>query len=119
MLTSRVRSPSLGSASPSSRLFWIAAALLVLNLLDGLFTLLAVYAGAADEANPLMQGPLAHGPVMFILTKTALVSLGVLLLWRSRQRLLAAGGLVALSVVYTGVLIYHVSAFQVVAHHVG
>lgn len=90
--------------------FW-ASALLVMNLLDGIFTLAAVQAGAATEANPLMQVPLAWGSVWFIIAKTGLVSAGVLMLWRARQRMLAHAGIVALALVYTAVVAYHVSAF--------
>jgi uncharacterized protein DUF5658 len=91
-------------------LFYWAAALLVMNLLDGIFTLTAVDAGAAAEANPLMQLPLHWGAVWFIAAKTGLVSAGVLLLWRARQRLLAHGGLIALTLVYAAVVAYHLSA---------
>lgn len=91
-------------------LFYWAAALLIMNLLDGIFTLAAVQAGAAAEANPLMELPLELGSVWFIAAKTGLVSAGVLMLWRARERLLAHAGLVGLTLVYAGVVVYHVSA---------
>jgi len=91
-------------------LFYWAAALLVMNLLDGIFTLTAVHAGAAAEANPLMRLPLHLGAVWFIIAKTGLVSAGVLLLWRARERLLAHAGLIALTLVYAAVVAYHLSA---------
>lgn len=81
-----------------------------MNLLDGIFTLAAVQVGAASEANPLMGLPLQLGSVWFIIAKTGLVSAGVLMLWRARHRGLAQGGLVALTLVYGAVLVYHVSA---------
>ena len=68
-------------AVPRPGLFYWASALLIMNLLDGIFTVAAVQAGAATEANPLMQLPLALGSVWFILAKTGLVSVGVLLPW--------------------------------------
>jgi len=82
-----------------------------MNLLDGIFTLTAVQAGAAAEANPLMRLPLGWGSVWFILAKTGLVSAGVMMLWRVRQRLLAHAGLIGLTLVYAAVVVYHVSAF--------
>lgn len=81
-----------------------------MNLLDGIFTLAAVQVGAAAEANPLMELPLELGSVWFIIAKTGLVSAGVLMLWRARHRLLAHGGLIALTLFYAAVLAYHVSA---------
>lgn len=83
-----------------------------MNLLDGIFTLTAVYAGAASEANPVMRLPLNFGSVGFILVKTGLVSAGVLMLWRARHRLLAHAGLVSLTLVYTAVVGYHLSAIS-------
>lgn len=97
-------------ALPRPGLFYWAAALLIMNLLDGVLTLAAVQAGAASEANPLMELPLSLGSVWFIAAKTGLVSAGVLMLWRARQRLLAHAGLVALTLVYAGVVAYHLSA---------
>jgi hypothetical protein len=99
-------------------LFWIASAILILNLLDGVFTLTAVHAGAATEVNPLMATSLGWGGVWFMLLKIALVSLCVLLLWRARHRLLATCGLVGLCLVYAGVVAYHASALDVIASHV-
>ena len=95
---------------PRPGLFYWASALLVMNLLDGIFTLTAVHAGAASEANPFMQLPLHWGSVWFIAIKTGLVSAGVLMLWRARERLLAHAGLIALTLVYTAVVGYHLSA---------
>jgi hypothetical protein len=92
------------------RIFRVAAALLILNLLDGIFTLAAVHAGAASEANPLMAASMSWGSLHFILIKTALVSAGVLLLWRRRNRALAVAGLYAVTALYAGVLAYHLSA---------
>jgi hypothetical protein len=95
-----------------SRIFWVASTLLILNLLDGIFTLAAVHAGVASEANPLMAAPLSWGSLYFILIKTTLVSAGVLLLWRRQNRPLAVAGLYAATALYAGVLAYHLSAIS-------
>ena len=87
-----------------------------MNLLDGIFTLAAVQAGAASEANPIMSLPLELGSVWFIIAKTGLVSAGVLLLWRARHRLLAQRAVVGLALVYTAVVVYHVSALGFWTH---
>jgi hypothetical protein len=88
----------------------VAAAVLVLNLADALFTLIYVELGLAVEGNPLMSQPLGDGPLRFMLVKLALVSLGVLLLFRLRQRRAAAIALVASAVAYSSLFVYHLSA---------
>ncbi len=59
-----------------------AIAILLLNLIDGVFTLFWVHSGIAAEANPLMAEALERSPVTFMATKLLLVSLGVFLLFR-------------------------------------
>jgi|GEM_PF-3009670 len=76
--------------------------LVMLNLFDALATLFWVEAGLATEANPVMAQALDSGPALFILSKVALVSLAVGLLWRLRAERFARiaaiplGGLYAL-----------------------
>jgi hypothetical protein len=98
-----------------SLLFWVAAGLLIFNLLDGLLTLTAIHIGAAAEANPLMDVSLAWGSLWFIAIKLSLVSLGVLLLWRLRRLPLAAFGLVGLCIFYGGIVAYQLGALGLVA----
>jgi len=59
--------------------------ILLLNLLDALYTTFWVVKGFAEEANPLMAGALAISPSTFVLAKIALVSLSVSMLWRLRH----------------------------------
>jgi hypothetical protein len=89
--------------------FWAAIFLLFFNVLDAVFTLGAIQAGAAEEANPLMAWPLELGVAWFMVVKLGVVSLGVLLLWRARRSLLASAGLLGLCAVYAGVIAYHLS----------
>jgi hypothetical protein len=93
-----------------SPLALVAAAVLVLNLADALFTLIYIHAGLATEANPIMDQALTHGPVGFMAFKLALVSLGVLLLFRLRQRRAASVALCASAVAYGSLLVFHLSA---------
>lgn len=81
----------------------------VLNMLDAVWTLAFVRAGAADEGNPLMDQALAHGPLWFMLAKLTLVSLSVLLLWRLRHRRTATVGLFSAAMTYLVICGYHVS----------
>ena len=85
----------------------VVVALLVLNLLDAVFTLVWVEAGIAEEANLLLEGILSQSAIGFMTVKMALVSLGVLLLWRHRDRRLAVAGLVVACVAYHSLLVYH------------
>jgi hypothetical protein len=93
-------------------LFYLAAAILIFNLIDGIMTLAVVSAGAADEANPLMSVSLGWGSVWFIVVKTSLVSAGVWLLWQRRQRRLAHAALIGLAALYAMVLGYHVQSVE-------
>jgi hypothetical protein len=90
-----------------------AAALIVFNLLDAVFTLVWIRAGVASEGNPLMDEAMAHGPVGFMAIKLALVSLCVLLLWRLRHRRAAATALVTCAIAYSAVMLVHLSAVPV------
>ena len=87
-----------------------AAALIVLNLVDAIFTLVYTEVGVATEANPLMDTALRSSPLAFMLVKLALVSLGVLVLWRLRHRRAAAVGLVGATTAYLSLVAYHVTA---------
>lgn len=87
----------------------VAAAVLVLNLADAVFTLVYLQAGVASEANPLMESALGRGPLGFMVVKLALVSLGVLLLIRLRARPAATAALVAAAAAYACLFVYHLS----------
>jgi hypothetical protein len=106
----RSRPLQFGGQTP---LFWVAAGILVFNLLDAILTLTVVHAGAAAEVNPLMDVSLSWGGVWFILVKLSIVSLGVQLLWRLRRIRLAAFGLVGVCVFYMGVVAYQLAAIGV------
>jgi hypothetical protein len=98
---------------PTKHLPLLAGLVIVLNLLDAIWTLSFVEAGVAAEANPLMSNALGHGPLGFMIVKLTLVSLSVLLLWRLRHRTFAAFGLWSGALAYSLVLAYHLSN----AHH--
>ena len=94
-------------------LTYVAGMVVVLNLLDALWTLAFVEAGVAEESNPIMAQALAVGPLGFMVAKLALVSLSVLLLWRLRHRRSAALALWSGAMTYALIVCYHVSN----AHH--
>jgi hypothetical protein len=88
----------------------IASVIVVLNLVDAIFTLLYTSGHLAREGNPLMQGVLAASPVMFMITKLSLVSLCVFMLWRYGHRFTAVIGLIGATVMYVILIGYHLTA---------
>ena len=84
----------------------------MLNLFDALMTIGWITSGTAQEANPLLAD-LAHTqPVLFTLAKTALVSLGCILLWRLRHRASAVIGVFISFMAYYFLALYHLQALQ-------
>ncbi|HYV47126.1 MAG TPA: DUF5658 family protein [Myxococcaceae bacterium] len=84
-------------------------ALLVLNLLDALFTLAFLQLHLAEEANPLMAAAYAGSPVLFLVLKLALVHSGAVLLWIHRATPAARGALAAGVALYAAIVVYHCS----------
>jgi len=84
----------------------MAVALLMLNLLDALFTSVYLKAGVATELNPIMRTAWEGAPVVFWLLKLGLASIGVFLLTRLR-RWVAGLSLQACLVIYAMVVAYH------------
>jgi hypothetical protein len=83
-------------------------ALLVLNVLDATFTLTWVLGGWTGEANPIMAAALQAGPQAFVLSKLALVSAAVTLLWRHRARIGSRVALVPVALLYSYVAGGHI-----------
>lgn len=88
-------------------LFGIVASILLLNLADGMLTLHWVGSGRAREINPLMSQLLDTHPVLFMAIKVILVCLGILLLWRWRDRVMAVASLYLCFIAYGLILLYH------------
>ncbi len=103
------------SAVKHNWLWHVAAATLVLNLIDCIFTLAVVTAGLATEANPLMDVSLSWGTSFFVAIKLSLVSLGVGLLWRLRGRVSAVFGLVLMAGVYIAIATHHLQSVKALA----
>lgn len=84
-------------------------ALLLLNLLDGLFTLLFLQLGVAQELNPVMDLAYQAGPGVFIAVKLGVVDLGMILLCLHREYRFARWALSGGALLYAGVVVYHLS----------
>jgi hypothetical protein len=98
---------SIGNVQQFQWLNGIIKTVIVLNLIDALFTLFWVHAGLAKEANILLKDLINDNPVVFVIVKVALVSLGTFLLWRYRKRSLAVIGIFSIFLIYYFVLLYH------------
>jgi hypothetical protein len=109
----------MGVAMPERRSFevgtpqqfgWVEGlvkALLVLNLLDAVFTLFWINLGLAKEANALMRALVHDHPFAFVAVKLALVGLGSYLLWARRRNPSAVIAIFAMFFVYYLVLLHH------------
>jgi hypothetical protein len=79
---------------------------LTCSALDALFTLLHIQQGGS-EANPIMALLLQQGSATFVGLKMSLTSFGALVLAGYQHVWLGLQGLHLLSLVYSGLLIYH------------
>lgn len=86
----------------------VVKGVIVLNLLDALFTLVWVSTGLAREVNPLMSPLVVEHPVAFVSAKLALVGFGSWLLWRCRARPLAVVAIFLAFIAYYAALLIHV-----------
>ena len=104
--------PAEPLSSSERSLFIIVCILLVLNLLDAIFTIGWIEWGAATEANPVMAVLLQNGPVPFVIVKTVLVSAGSYLLWVRRKRPLSVVAVTLLFLAYYYLLLFHLRALR-------
>ena len=106
-------------ASPSSRvpvgtpeqfgwLHGIVKAVLVLNLLDAIFTLVWVRFGFAREANLMIDRLAERDALAFVAVKLGLVGMGSWLLWQRRHHAPAVVAIFIAFLTYYLVLLYHV-----------
>jgi formate hydrogenlyase subunit 3/multisubunit Na+/H+ antiporter MnhD subunit len=98
---------AIGTAEHYSWLHGIVKTVLVLNLLDAVFTLLWVRAGLAREANLMIDRLVEHHAIAFITVKLGLVGMGSWLLWSQRDRPTAVVAIFVAFLVYYLVLLYH------------
>lgn len=103
-----VGNSAIGTPAHFRWLLGIVKAVLVLNVVDAMFTIGWVWFGFGAEANPVLARQVAEQPVWFAVAKLSLVGLGTLLLWRYRQRPLAVIAIFAIFVVYYGIAAYHI-----------
>ena len=86
-----------------------AACVVVLNLLDGLFTLTFLQLYLAEEINPLMRLAYAWSPLAFMICKLATVQGGVLLLALHHATAAARIALQGAALLYGAIFAYHLT----------
>lgn len=116
--TSQPSQFTVGTAQHFRWLHNIVKVVLLLNLLDAIFTLVWVEAGLAVEANIFLRTPVEEHPLAFVLIKITLVSLGSLILWKRRHHALAVVGLFGVFLVYYAILLYHLRFASFIIRHI-
>ena len=93
--------------------FWsrLLKVTLILNLIDGLFTLYYLNLGVATEANPILDFFYMKHPLYFVSVKMMLCCGGVYLLYKCLGSRFAQTGAAAVTAVYTAVNGYHLAFF--------
>ena len=104
----RSRGLVIGTPEHFRWLYSIAKWVLLLNLLDGVFTLIWVEHFGATEKNIMLSELVHSNAVMFMLVKLTLVSLGILFLWRNRSNPLAVICLFFSFFTYYLILLFHI-----------
>lgn len=105
---------AVGTSEHFEWLRGIAKWLLVLNLLDGVFTLIWVEHFGAGELNIMLSDLVHDSALLFMLVKLALVSLGTLFLWRNRRNSLAVISIFIAFFSYYMVLLIHLGYSSIV-----
>jgi len=98
----------VGTPQHFAWLHGIVKTVLVLNLLDAIFTLVWVRFGYAREANLMIDRLVERHAVAFIAVKLGLVGMGSWLLWQRRNHPTAVVAIFVAFVAYYLVLLYHV-----------
>lgn len=86
-----------------------SVALLVLNLLDGLFTLTFLQMDVAEELNPLMRVAYNQSPLLFMAAKLVIVNAGLSLLCMHRGLPASRAAIRAGALIYAIINVYHLA----------
>jgi hypothetical protein len=94
-----------------------AVLLLVLNLLDGLFTLTFLQLDVAEELNPLMRAAYESSPLLFMLSKLIIVNAGLSLLCVHRGMRASRLAIRAGALIYAVINVYHLAFLTHLVRH--
>ena len=108
---------SLDNLPPFAWVKFFLKSIIVLNLLDGILTLVWVKYGLAEEANLFLRGLVHNQPVTFILLKISVVTLCCLFLWKNRSHPFAEKGLFIVFSIYSAIFVYHLHFLNILLFH--
>lgn len=108
---------TVGTPEQFRWLHGIVKAVLILNLIDAVLTLLWVRGGLATEANTLIDELINESAIGFIAVKLSLVGLGSWLLWQQRRRPSAVVGIFTVFLAYYAILLYHLQYASAFLRH--
>jgi hypothetical protein len=94
-----------------------SVALLVLNLLDGLFTLTFLQLDVAEELNPLMRAAYEFSPLLFMVAKLVIVNAGLTLLCLHRSMRASRLAIRAGALIYAVITVYHLAFLAHLVRH--
>ena len=94
-----------------------SVALLVLNLLDGLFTLTFLQLDVAEELNPLMREAYEASPLFFMVAKLIIVNAGLILLCMHRAMRASVLAIRAGAIIYAVINVYHLAFLTHLVRH--
>ncbi len=107
--TIQMQGPRAWTSNASFYVSPASVALLLLNLMDGLFTTLFLQLAVAEELNPLMRVAYEQSPLLFMVAKMAVVNAGLLLLCLHRRMRSSRLAIRAGAVVYAAINAYHLA----------
>jgi hypothetical protein len=108
---------AVGTSEHFRWLLGIVKAVLVLNLIDAVFTLYWVRGGLATEANTLIDELVNENALGFIAIKLSLVAMGSWLLWQKRRHPAAVVGIFTVFLAYYGILLFHLQYASALLRH--
>ncbi|ADO73604.1 DUF5658 family protein [Stigmatella aurantiaca] len=94
-----------------------SVALLLLNLMDGLFTLTFLQLDVAEELNPLMRAAYEHSPLVFMSSKLIIVNAGLTLLCVHRAMRASRLAIRAGALIYAIINVYHLAFLTHLVRH--
>ncbi len=81
--------------------------IILMNVIDGIFTIYWVWMQMAEEANPIMKMFLQYSPIVFMAVKVFLVNIGAWILWKYHHRVLSIICIVIAFLCYLAIILYH------------
>jgi hypothetical protein len=89
-------------------LYLLCLLIWILSLIDALFTIYFIETEQAIEANLLMDFLYSIHPVLFFIIKIFIVSIGLVIIWKLKYRMLSVLGIYFCFIFYLCILCWHI-----------